>query len=253
MGTCDLRPRVGTASVGPWLSIPHFAVVESFALRRPDFLLLDGEHGLIETVHLGPLVVAAELAEIPVVFRVRDNRRDLIQPVLDLGIHAVLVPMVNSAAEAASALGAMRYPPAGTRGTGPLRASRYYGQYDAYLSSANRRVVSILQIETAAAVDNIEAIAALSGLDILYIGPADLKQSLSQGSLPFAEASERVVAAAKRHGVALGTDVLSESDIPVLLESGFTFMTWGSELSFIQDGAVAMLRSWSRMREVSDR
>ena len=242
------RVRSGDVLTGPWMSIPHPMVVEMLAQTGPDFLLIDGEHAPIAPQTLPVLLPAAEQQDLPVIYRVAWNRIELIKAALDSGVSGLMVPMVNSAAEAMEAIAAAKYPPMGKRGMGAWRASDYYSDNGAYVERANKDTLMVLQIETKEAIGHIEAIAAVPGVDVLFIGPADLSRSFGLASSePKAElrkAYARVAKAAQRNGLALGIDVVAPDYGQIYREIGFTFMTFGTDFGFMIKAGKASIKNF---------
>ena len=231
------------ATIGTWLSIPHPMVVETLAQGGFDFLLVDGEHGPVPPDALATLLPVAERHEAPVVYRVSGQSDACIKAALDAGAPAVMIPMINTAAQAVDAVAATRYPPAGRRGIAPWRASNYYRDFSTYFAQANQQTSVILQIETRAAVEAAEDIAAAADCDALYIGPADLTgdMGLPIGEMApeFIDACQQVAAAAQRHGKAAGIDLASLDRLPTFAAYGFTLFTFGLDASYLMDGATS--------------
>jgi 2-keto-3-deoxy-L-rhamnonate aldolase RhmA len=239
--------RSGSVVVGTWMQIPHYMVAETMALGNFDFVLLDGEHAPVPPDALGGLLAAAERRDCPVIYRVRSNSEDLIKGALDSGIAGLFVPMINSRSEALRAVGAAKYPPMGHRGIGPWRASNYYLDQAAYVARANAEIPVVLQIETKAALKAVDEIATVEGVDVLYVGPADLATSLG---LPVGElnpgliaACRKIAAAARRENKVAGIDVASLDFVKTYRELGFSLFTYGSETGYIIDGARAASRA----------
>jgi 2-keto-3-deoxy-L-rhamnonate aldolase RhmA len=234
--------------IGPWLSIPHPMVVEMLAQTGPDFLLIDGEHAPIAPQTLPLLLPAADQQDLPVIYRVAWNRIELIKAALDSGVSGLMVPMVNSAAEAAEAIAAAKYPPMGKRGMGAWRASNYYSDDGAYVARANKGTLMVLQIETKEAIRDVEAIAAVPGIDALFIGPADLSQSLglasSEPKPELRKAYAQVMKAAQRNGIAAGIDVVSPDYAQIYREIGFTLMTFGADSGFMIEAGKASIKNF---------
>ena len=232
--------------LGVWLHVPHPIVAETLSQTGYDFILIDGEHAPIPTHALGSLLPGTELHDMPTVYRVAWNRIELIKAALDHGVNGLMVPMVNTPAEAADAVAGAKYPPLGKRGMGAWRASNYYLDEDAYLAGANADTGLILQIETREALASVEEIAATPGLDALYVGPADLAQSLGlkPGQLhpELLAACEKVSQAARRNGVAAGIDVASLDYVETYRSLGFSLLTHGIDMSFLIDGGRALAR-----------
>ncbi|MGE0008008.1 MAG: HpcH/HpaI aldolase/citrate lyase family protein [Parvibaculaceae bacterium] len=241
------RVRSRQTVIGPWMSIPHPMVAEMLAQTGADFLLVDGEHAPIAPQTLPLLLPAAERRDMPVIYRVAWNRIDLIKAALDSGVGGLMVPMVNSRTEAEQAIAAAKYPPMGKRGMGAWRASDYFMDDGAYVERANEDTLMVLQIETGEAVRDIEEIAAVPGIDALFVGPADLSRSLGlASSAPRTElrkAYAQVVDAARKNGIAAGIDVVSPDYAPAYREIGFTFMTFGVDSVFMIEAGKAGIGS----------
>jgi 2-keto-3-deoxy-L-rhamnonate aldolase RhmA len=241
--TTRLRERItaGEFVVGTWVSIPDIAVVEILAQAGFDYLLIDGEHAPIGPSQLFPLVVAAERRGCPVVYRVQANSGDLIKAALDIGIAGLMVPMVETAAEAAAVVAAAKYPPEGRRGMGPWRASNYYLEFPDYVASANRETAVIVQIESAAAVERAAEIAAVPGIDALFVGPADLSGSLgvSLGKLEaqLIDALKSILAAGRTAGRCVGIDASSHERLETFAEMGFRLFSFGLDAGYLNEGA----------------
>jgi 4-hydroxy-2-oxoheptanedioate aldolase len=188
---------------GIFLEIPCPDVVEMASLAGWDFVVIDTEHGAMGTAQLPDMLRAAR---VPAVVRVAAGRADLIQGALDSGADGVLVPQIHTAAEAASVVAAARFHPQGRRGlNGFVRAAGYsLVAMEEYL---RRPVRVVIQIETAGALADVEAIAGLPGVDELFIGPYDLSQALGRpGDVMHAEvlgAGQRVIHAAHAAGIAV--------------------------------------------------
>jgi 4-hydroxy-2-oxoheptanedioate aldolase len=187
---------------GIFVGLPSPEVVEIVSLSGFDFLVLDSEHGPLSSAQLPNLLRAAR---IPAIVRVAAFRPELIQSALDCGAAGVLVPQLQTADEAAAAIAASRFYPHGRRGlNGFVRAAQYSLEPLADYLAKPVRVV--LQIETASALAAVDDIAALPGLDELFIGPYDLSQALGRpGDVLHSEvlaAGQRVIHAAHAHSVA---------------------------------------------------
>jgi 4-hydroxy-2-oxoheptanedioate aldolase len=225
---------------GSWMQVPHPVVTETLAQTGLDFLLADGEHAPIPPHALLDILPSAEKYGTPVIYRVASNRTEYIKAALDFGAQGVMVPMVNSAEEAAAAVAAAKYPPTGTRGLGAWRASNYYQDHANYRATANDETIVVVQIETVEAVRCVDAIAAIPGIDVVYIGPGDLALSLGTKPGEFGAemigACKEVAAAAKRHGIASGIDVFQLEDIGEFIRFGMSFFTHGLTASYILNG-----------------
>jgi 4-hydroxy-2-oxoheptanedioate aldolase len=207
--------------------MPSPEVVEVAALAGFDFVLLDGEHGRVSPDNVYPLILAAEARGVPALARVGQNDRQVILKFLDLGIAGVMIPQTNTVAEARAALDAMRYHPRGIRGLAGGRHFDYGLRAPAaeMVPQLNERVLGIIQFENVSAVPHLDELLALPELDVLFVGPNDLAQSMGypgQPGHPEVEAViERVAAAARGGRVALG---IVAADVPSTnrrLEQGY--------------------------------
>jgi len=205
--------REGRPQAGLWLCLAHNLSAEICAGAGFDWVLVDGEHSPngLESV-LSQLQAAAGYRGTHAIARVPLGHGEagatLIKQYLDIGAQTLIVPMVDTPEQAAALVRAVRYPPAGIRGIGGARASRW-GAYPRYLHEANDQVCLIVQAETQTALDNLDAIAATDGVDGVFIGPADLSASLGYLGNPthpnvqaaIADAFRRIRAAGKAPGM----------------------------------------------------
>jgi len=236
--------QAGGQTIGAWLTFDgafSAEVLAHLSQGRPgagfDWLCIDLQHGLSDTATLqAALRAMAGTPVIPIV-RVPWNDPALIMQALDAGALGIVVPLVNDAGEAARAVAACRYPPLGIRSAGPVRARIAHGAD--YVERANDEVACIVMIETAEALERLDEILAVPGVDAAYIGPADLAAALG---LPIhgdhddpRHAAEvgRILAACRRHGVAPGIHTGSVAFTRKYLEMGFQMVTLGSDEGFM--------------------
>lgn len=176
----DFKRRLlaGENLTGIWNSLCSPAAAEALSLIGYDWMLFDSEHAPVEIAGLMPLLQAAAAGTASPVVRPAWNDQVLIKRALDIGAQTVLIPFIQNAAEARAAVASTRYPPDGVRGVaGSTRASRY-GLAKGYLTASNTEICCLVQIETGQAVDNLEEISAVPGVDGVFIGPSDLAASL---------------------------------------------------------------------------
>lgn len=159
-----------------WLSVSHGFTAEVMARQGFDALVVDMQHGTTDMSDLWPMLQAISQTDTVPVVRVAWNDPAPIMKALDLGAYGILVPLINTAADAAKAVAACRYPPVGMRSSGPVRAV-HYGGAD-YVAKANDEIVVMAMVETTEGLANLDAICATPGLDAVYIGPADLSFAL---------------------------------------------------------------------------
>jgi 2-keto-3-deoxy-L-rhamnonate aldolase RhmA len=237
------RVQRGERFNGVFMQLGNAATVE-LASREFDFVLLDQEHGLGgEDTLLAQLLAAAGSPTCIPIVRLPTNDVHLFKRALDLGACGVMVPWVEDAAGAARAVAAMHYPPRGVRGLAKTtRATNFGAAFDEYFDGAWGRLLLVAQIETARGVAAAADIAAVEGVDVLFVGPTDLGCSLAGGKpLAFADpqlvAARRAVAAAARAaGKAAGILCMLPEHIPTVREEGFTFLMLGSDVSAAAQG-----------------
>ena len=199
------RLREKQTTYGCWLSFSNVNVAEILAGTGFDWVLIDTEHGAFGLEGLQHCLAAFNGSRTVPIVRVPWNDAVRIKQILDLGADGVLVPMVNSPAEAKAAISACKYPPEGTRGFGPRRASDYGRSTDAYVAQANDGTIVMLQIEHVSAVAQIDEILAVPGIDVICMGPTDLSGSaglLRQFNHPTVVAAiDKVIARAHAKGL----------------------------------------------------
>lgn len=229
--------------VGSWVSIGHPSVAEVTAKLGFDLIVIDLEHTPTTLETLQGMIHAIEAADTGAqpVIRLPWNDQVIIKRVLDLGPAGIIVPMVETKAEAESALRATQYPPDGGRGIAGSRATGYGLNFEEYVSNANDSVITIVQIETERGMANTAEIAAVDGIDGLFVGPADLSGSMGLfgewGSEDFAAALRDIVEASHDQNTPVGTLALQDDDIAERVEQGFDFMVVGKDTKYIADGS----------------
>jgi len=210
------------------------------AVEGVSYICVDQQHGVIDYADLVEMTRAIEGRGVVPITRVPANQAWLIGKALDAGSQGVVVPLVNTRAEAAAAVAACRYPPAGGRSFGPVRATMTMKARDtATLGS----VVCFVMVETREALNNIDEIAATPGLDGIYIGPADL--ALGLGLAPDLDkeepehvaAVERIRVACERNGIVAGIQCGSGRSAHSYVERGFGLVTYGKDSAFLQAAA----------------
>jgi 2-keto-3-deoxy-L-rhamnonate aldolase RhmA len=238
-----------TLTVGTWVQIGHPAVVEVLAGLGFDWLCADAEH-----TDIGPAEFAAFArglhgrGPVPLV-RVRENDTLAIRQMLDLGAQGVIVPLVNSAAEAEAAVRAAKYPPRGVRGFAFHRGNDWGAEFADYAAHANEGVAVVVMIESRQAVEDIDAILAVDGVDGVFIGPYDLSGSYGMPGRTadpvVRDACSRVVAACRNAGTAAGIHVVlpTRESIERTLAEGFTFVAVGVDTVFLRDAAKQALEA----------
>ncbi|MBL8583133.1 MAG: 4-hydroxy-2-oxovalerate aldolase [Rhizobiaceae bacterium] len=241
----DFRARclAGGSVLGTFVSIPHPVAVEVTASAGPDFVCIDWEHAQIARDAIENLVRASDVRGVPAMVRVPGHAPEAVAAVLDAGAQGVLIPRVSTAAQAALAVKAARYPPVGERGVGPGRAAGYGYRIPEYLSRANAETVVAVQVETAEGLANVDAIAATPGVDVIFVGPGDLSVSLAAigpaGAERLAAAIEIILAAAQRHGKVAGIFCPGSAEVGRWAERGARFFVVASDAMFLGGAAGA--------------
>ena len=223
--------------VGTFASIPHPVAIEVTAGANLDFLCIDWEHAQISRERIEDLIRAADVHHVPAMVRVPGHTPEWIASVLDAGAAGVLVPRVSTAAQAAAAVQATRYPPIGERGVGPGRASAYGYRIPDYLEAANEDLVLAIQVETAEGLANIETIVAVEGIDVIFIGPGDLSVSIDamgpSGAEKLEAAIHKITSTARAAGKTVGIFRPSPDDIAKWSEAGISFFILASDAMFL--------------------
>lgn len=236
------RLRAGEHLLGTIVTTPAPELVELLAGTGLDWLFLDCEHGTLTLADFVPLLQAA--APCPCVIRIPGHDPAWISRALDAGAAGIIVPRVDTAAQARAIVAAAKYPPRGKRGLGLSRAHGFGLRAADYLQHANDETAVIVQAESGAAVRNIGAIAAVSGVDCVFIGPNDLAASLGHtGSLdaaPVTRAADRILAACQRRKKQAGYFAGSAAGMGRALAGGATLLAVGTDTLLLRGAALAM-------------
>lgn len=232
-------------TLGSWITLGDVSVAEIMAKSGFDWLVIDMEHSAITLDKAQHLIRVIELSGMVPLVRVGDNDPVMIKRVMDAGSHGVIVPMVNSAEDAERAVRSVRYPPKGTRGVGLARAQGYGMEFEKYRRWAGARSIVIVQIEHIDAINNLEAILSVDGVDGSIIGPYDLSGSLGY---PGEFDRKEVKAAVKRYeevcrkmNKPMGFHVVRpEADIAVKYKKkGFSFVAVGLDTLYLAENCRA--------------
>jgi 2-dehydro-3-deoxyglucarate aldolase/4-hydroxy-2-oxoheptanedioate aldolase len=242
----DFKSRLtqGEALIGAFICLPSPESAELFAELGYDWLIIDTEHG-----PYGELTAQRMLQAVgrrcPAVVRVPSNEDVWIKKALDIGAAGVLVPLVNTPETARRVSRACRYAPEGTRGMGGARAHRYGIGFQSYVTGANRAVAAIIQAEHIEAVENIEAIADVPGIDAIFVGPYDLSASMGkpgQVNDPEVQAAVRKIRdATLRAGLRLGIYCSDPESARDFVRQGFTLIGMSTDLNYLFQSAGAAL------------
>jgi 2-dehydro-3-deoxyglucarate aldolase/4-hydroxy-2-oxoheptanedioate aldolase len=236
-GRLRARLAAGEATVGTFLGMASPVAAEVCAAAGPDWVLLDLEHGGGGEEQVGATVLAAGAYGVPTVVRVETDARIRLGRVLDLGAAGVMLPRLGSAAEVAEAVRHLRYQPRGDRGVATYNRACRFGLDPGALDRADGQVLCVVQVESAAAVAQADAIAAVDGVDVLFVGPRDLSHDLGvpgEVTAPaYLEALETVRAAAARHGKACGLLAGDGAAAGRLRAQGWRFVGIGSDSTLL--------------------
>lgn len=199
-------------TVGSWITLAHPAIAEIMAAAGFDWLAIDLEHSVITIREAEELIRIIELKGVKPFVRLSSNNTEQIKRVMDAGAHGVIVPMVNSVESAEAAVAAVKYPPIGQRSFGLARAQQYGVGFTEYVSWQQENTIVVIQIEHINAVNNLESIFSVSGVDAYFVGPYDLSGSLGlpgQFKHPrFLEAMQEIRQIAESKGIPGGVHIV---------------------------------------------
>lgn len=226
-------------TTGSWITIGSTVVAEIMARSGFDWLVVDMEHSAITLDQTQDLIRVIELCGVPPLVRVGHNQPNLIKRVMDAGAHGVIVPMVNSRAEAEQAVGSVKYPPIGFRGVGLARAQKYGADFEGYRAWNQEGSIVIVQVEHIDAVNNLEEILEVPGVDGFIVGPYDLSGSLGvPGHLDHPQvldALQRIKTVANEKKALAGFHVIPPSveDLKARQSQGYRFLAFSLDILFL--------------------
>jgi 4-hydroxy-2-oxoheptanedioate aldolase len=221
--------QAGKTALNAWLTIPSAWSAEILAHVGFDALTIDMQHGLADYNTALSMLQAISTTDVVPLVRVPWNEPLTIMRLLDAGVYGIIAPMVNNRAEAEAFVGACRYPPLGYRSYGPIRANVYAG--DDYFAGANATVLTLAMIETAEALENLDDILSVEGLDGVYVGTVDLSISMGLPDLgklddvQLRRAIDLVLTATNKYGLIAGIHASSLTVSAFLNEWGFRLIT----------------------------
>ena len=233
--------KAGGAVVNGWLAIPTAFSAETMAHQGWDSLTIDLQHGVVDYQAAVNMLTAISTTNTVPVVRVPWLEPGILMKILDAGAYAVICPMVNTREDAERLVAATHYQPRGTRSFGPVRALLYGGED--YPKHANDTIVVFAMIETKQALDNLDDILSVKGLDAVYIGPSDLSLALGctptfdDVDKPVAEAIDHILAKAKEHGLVAAIHNGTPEAALKRIEKGFQFVTVSSDARLMAAGA----------------
>lgn len=246
MKTNKVREKVlaGEPTIGCFLGLGSPNVAELMGHAGFDWLVIETEHNSLDSAEIEHVLMAIGNTEAVPLVRVPSSNPVFIQRALDMGAMGIVVPFVKTPEEAEAIVRATRFPPHGTRSWGPLRASNYTLDNEDYLRRANDNMLVVLILETKEAVDNLDQIAAVPGVDVLNLGPWDLSLSLGLDprELPHSEIdtiTDRAVELSRQHDIVVGAGCGSPEDVQPLLARGVRFISYGPDYGLLVNAARA--------------
>ncbi len=238
----------GKPAINGWLAIPSGFSAEVMAQGGWDSVTVDLQHGVQDYQSMVACFQAMQSHPVLPMVRVPWNEPGIVGKVLDAGAFGVICPMINTKAEAEAFVSYCRYPPAGKRSNGPIRAG-IYGVGTGYQSTANQEILCLPMIETQEAVDNLDAILDVPGIDAVYIGPSDL--GFSMGLIPVLDREEPVIMdiykkildATKKRGLRACVHCLTPAYAKRMIAMGFNLVTLGNDSGLLLGAARAAVKA----------
>jgi 2-keto-3-deoxy-L-rhamnonate aldolase RhmA len=239
------RLRQNEFLLGAMLTIPAPEVAEMIAKCGFDWLFMDGEHSPLSTLDWQRMLQAVGGRSAGII-RVPEKSEAAIKKMLDIGADGIIAPQVNSADEARQIVEWCKYPPQGVRGVGLARAQGYGLDFASYVESANHDIAVIIQAEHIDAVNNIEDIAKVEGIDAIFIGPYDLSASMNKmGEIDDVEviaAIDLVTRACRQNNIALGYFGVDAESVKPYIDQGYKLICTGVDAGFVTQGAQQVLQ-----------
>ena len=237
------RLRSGEILIGTLVSLPSAEICELLASIGYDWLFIDAEHGAFNPQQAQAMLQAA--APTPCLIRVPSDETIWLKKALDIGAAGVIVPQVHTADQAREIISHCKYTPDGKRGIGIGRAHKYGIDFDRYIKYANQETAVVLQAESSEAVDNINDIVKLKGIDAILIGPYDLSASLGKpGEIdhPVVQAAiNKIIKTCQNAKLAMGFFGVTPESVLPYKQKGFTLLTIGMDTAFLINAAQEML------------
>ena len=241
----ELKKRLvdGVQALNGWIAVPNSYQAEVFASCGWDSVTIDMQHGAPDVNDLVSLLQAIQINDVTAMVRVPWNEPSVIMRALDAGAYGIICPMINTKAEAEAFVSAGRYPPMGARSNGPFRASQFAGAD--YQSKANDEILLFAMIETREAMDNLDAILKVKGLDGVYLGPTDLALSLGKPATldptdkEVLAAMKTIVTKARKAGKFAGAHTNGPKTAHKRFAEGYHFTTLFNDIRILADAALS--------------
>jgi 2-keto-3-deoxy-L-rhamnonate aldolase RhmA len=245
MGRSSLKTNLqqGKLSIGTWITLGHTSIAEIFARAGFEWLVVDMEHSTISIEQAGELIRTIDLAGAAPLVRLTSNDINQIKRVMDAGAHGIVVPNVNSSQDAKDAVAATRYAPLGRRGVGLARAQQYGPGFREYLDWQKDGPVVIVQIEHQSALDHLEDIFAVPGVDGFIIGPYDLSCSMGMAGEferpEFIAAMQRILKAGLKAGCPAGLHIVEPDPVRLrdVIDEGYRFIAYSVDIRMLDVSA----------------
>jgi 4-hydroxy-2-oxoheptanedioate aldolase len=251
----NLKQRLlnGETLNGCWLNLGSAVTAEIVGLSGFDWVLIDLEHGAGSESTTLSQIQALEHTSAGVIVRAESTEPQRIHRVLDMGAEGVMCPKVRNAEEALKVVKGLHYPPFGNRGVAKMvRATQFAQNFNDYYQKSRDQILGVVQIETIEVLSHLDEVAAIDGVDVLFIGPADLSMELGifgQFDHPvFVEALNKIVAAAKKANKAVGILFFNPDDYQRYHNLGIRFLACGADATFVAEGARTMAGKMSKFR-----
>lgn len=246
----------GEPAIGTFVGINSQEVAWILAGAGYDFLMVDYEHGGMNIETVGQQIMAIKTTDCVPLLRVPTNSYENVKKGLDSGAYGLMFPMTNNAEQAKDSVSYFNYPPKGVRGFGPTRANTFYTKTKEYLEFVDDdQLLLVVQIETKEAVENINEILEVKGVEVAFIGPYDLSFSLGVNgdtTNPLVlEAIDKVLDACERHGVIPGI-MTNKNQIQSHLEQGFKFLIFGTDASSLYRSATSDVELFKDLKNTID-
>ena len=241
--------KAGQATVGCFLGMGSPTVAELMARSGFDFIVIEMEHNGLDMAEVQHMLMAINGSDAIPIVRIPSSDQVFIQRSLDIGALGIIVPLLRSAEQARAVVQASRYPPEGIRGFGPLRASQYTLDYPDYLARANDNILVSFLLETREAMENLEEITTVRGVDALYLGLWDLylNHGISPFEMPHPEMDkliDRAIGVCAANGVALGIGSGTPEDLLHWRDRGLTFLGYGPDFVLLTSAARAGIEAF---------
>lgn len=236
------RLKAGQPSLGCFVGLGSPNAAELLAHAGFEWLIIETEHSALDSAEIEHMLMAVNGTESVPIVRLPSADPVFIQRSLDFGAMGIMVPMVRTAEEARAVVQATRYPPTGTRGYNPLRAAHYSFDSHDYFYRANDNILVTLILETKEAVDNLEAISSVPGVDVLFLGPFDLCLSLGldpmkQPHPQIEKVIEQMISITQKTGVSSGIHAFNPDQLRQRQAQGFTMISYSTDYVMLAEAA----------------